>query len=123
MRVAVSGPRGKSCPPATFVLQALRDAPYQFSGLLHGGATGVDAIAEWWAKCVGVFQVTCVSAEWGKHGKSAGPIRNRKMLEEADALVAIARTDRPTPGTYDCIQEAWRRGLPMFLVFWHGDGS
>lgn len=54
--------------------------------IIEGGATGADTIAGWWA---GVNQVTrtTVPANWKKHGKSAGPIRNQAMLALRPDLV------------------------------------
>jgi hypothetical protein len=50
-------------------------------------------------------------ADWDKHGKAAGPIRNREMAENADALVAF--WDGGSPGTKNMIEEAEKRGLPV----------
>lgn len=57
--------------------------------LVHGGATGADALANIWAFENGV-PVKRFPAEWDKHGRSAGPIRNRKMFEESAPDVVVA---------------------------------
>ncbi|WP_370587898.1 SLOG family protein [Synechococcus sp. RS9909] len=56
--------------------------------LLHGGARGADAaIARaahqlGWPSCV-------MQAEWQRHGRAAGPIRNRELLEQAIAQAVL----------------------------------
>ena len=56
--------------------------------IVSGGARGADSLGEEWATERGV-KVTKFEAEWGRHGRKAGPIRNRQMAEYADALVAF----------------------------------
>lgn len=53
-----------------------------------GGANGIDTCGEMWAKWQGI-PVTYFPANWDKHGKSAGPIRNRDMAKYGDALLLI----------------------------------
>jgi hypothetical protein len=57
-------------------------------------------------------------ADWKKHGKSAGPIRNRDMIQNAATLaryghevVVFAFPRGPSPGTRNCVREAVRAGL------------
>lgn len=52
-------------------------------------------------------------ADWGKHGKAAGPIRNSKMIADADALVAF--WDGKSRGTRDCILQAAGK-IPVLIV-------
>jgi hypothetical protein len=55
---------------------------------VSGGAEGVDTIAIEWAKA-NHLPVNVFPADWSKHGKSAGPIRNAEMAKYADALICI----------------------------------
>lgn len=55
-----------------------------------------------------------VPADWQKHGKAAGPIRNSQMAEMGDALIAI--WDGRSRGTKDMIDKARRRGLRVAVV-------
>jgi hypothetical protein len=48
-------------------------------------------------------------ADWDKHGKAAGPIRNQQMAQEADGLIAF--WDGKSRGTKDMIQKALNYGL------------
>ena len=74
-----------------------------------GCAQGIDAIVR--AECPGV---TVYEAEWGKYGKNAGPLRNRKMLEGAHRLVAF--WDGRSRGTLDCISQAVELGTDVRIV-------
>lgn len=50
--------------------------------VIEGGAKGADRIAGAWAANARTEQVGWVrfNADWSKHGKAAGPLRNQEML-------------------------------------------
>lgn len=48
--------------------------------VVHGDARGADAYADLVAKNQG-WEIDPFYAEWVKHGKAAGPIRNQQMLD------------------------------------------
>jgi len=48
--------------------------------VLSGGATGADTLALEWAIENGVFFIA-QPADWKRHGRAAGPIRNQAMLD------------------------------------------
>ena len=54
--------------------------------LLHGAAAGADACANAWAMAKRVVGASVgihrYHAEWRKHGRAAGPLRNQRMIEE-----------------------------------------
>lgn len=52
-------------------------------------------------------------ADWEKYGKATGPIRNRKMAEYANALLAF---DKGTKGTRNMIQMARKYHLRGIIV-------
>ncbi|WP_457767493.1 SLOG family protein [Cyanobium sp. ULC082] len=52
--------------------------------LLHGGARGADAAIARAAHQLG-WSALVMPAEWRRHGRAAGPIRNRDLLELAVA--------------------------------------
>ena len=62
------------------------------SVVIHGGAKGADSLADSWAYRNGVpAQPYPVSdAEWKRHGKRAGPMRNRWMLADGKPDIVIA---------------------------------
>lgn len=49
--------------------------------IIHGAAPGADNIGGYVAKQLG-FTVRSYPAQWEKHGKGAGPIRNQEMLDK-----------------------------------------
>ena len=57
--------------------------------IIHGAAKGADLMAEDWAKARQVPYVG-VPAQWDKHGKSAGPKRNKRMRDTMDPMACIA---------------------------------
>jgi len=48
--------------------------------VVTGGAKGADACAVAWARSSSL-KVTTFAADWSKHGRAAGPIRNRQMAK------------------------------------------
>jgi len=50
--------------------------------LFHGGARGADQDISAAADQLGWPQIACL-AGWPQHGRAAGPIRNRQMLERS----------------------------------------
>jgi hypothetical protein len=92
--------------------------------LIHGDCpTGADKIANDWAPSLG-FSAHPMPADWAKHGKAAGPIRNREMVQATIAIrnmnhgkaVCLAFWDGESRGTLNCIQEAIRVGLPVRII-------
>lgn len=65
----------------------LDDANIEF--LIVGGAKGADTLAEEWAQSRGVVFAR-YTADWNKHGKAAGFIRNREMLAGLKAVKTFA---------------------------------
>ncbi len=73
--------------------------------------TGADRFAREWAVNMGVKLTRC-PARWDLHGKRAGPIRNRQMLElKPDGVVAFPGGR----GTQDMITAATEAGFPVYL--------
>lgn len=56
--------------------------------IVSGGAKGIDSCAKEFAMEHGLGYKE-FPADWDKHGKAAGPIRNREMADYADALLLI----------------------------------
>ena len=93
--------------------------------VLHGGARGADAAIGRAAGQLGWCSLA-MPAQWQQHGRAAGPIRNRKLLQQA-----IARAEAHTfpgslasvlvvafpggPGTASLVQQA-RRMAPRSPV-------
>lgn len=57
--------------------------------IISGMSTGADSIAVDWAAC-NWCKVDEYPADWDKHGRAAGPIRNKKMLLEGRPDLVVA---------------------------------
>ena len=110
MKVIIAGSRQINDP--ALVEAAVAKSGFEIGEVVSGGARGVDALAERWGKAQGV-PVRVFKADWEKHGRAAGPIRNRAMADYADALIAI--WDGQSRGTANMISEAKTRGLSMYV--------
>lgn len=110
MRVIVAGTR--TITDAALVVRALERSGFDVATLIHGGARGVDELAGEWAATRGI-PTEIYRADWFAYGKAAGPMRNRRMAEVGEALVAV--WDGVSPGTYDMIRQATDRGLKIHV--------
>lgn len=81
--------------------------------VLCGCATGADEFGRRWAVANGI-PVRKFPADWDRFGKSAGPIRNRKMTVYADRLIAF--WDGKSLGTKNMIDVATKRGLRVTVI-------
>jgi hypothetical protein len=81
--------------------------------VFSGTCRGIDMLGECWAKAAGI-PVRRFPADWGTHGKAAGPRRNAEMVAEADALVAIMHHD--SRGTRGCITKAQSKVIPCAVL-------
>lgn len=79
--------------------------------VVSGAAPGVDTRAVEWAKTKGI-PYKLFPADWNKHGRPAGPIRNEKMVKYADALIVFMRF--AGPGTRSIIRIARRNNIPIY---------
>jgi hypothetical protein len=78
--------------------------------LIHGGARGADNLAGAWAMARKI-PVRVYPVNWKKYGRSAGPIRNQQMLEDARPDLVIAFPGRK--GTADMVRRALIAGVPV----------
>jgi hypothetical protein len=96
------------------VWNALCACPWtnEISCVISGCAQGADNIGASWAnwKSLPVIEMP---ADWKTHGRSAGMIRNKDMLDQADALLAI--WDGHSPGTKNMISIAKKKGIKCFV--------
>lgn len=81
--------------------------------VVHGAATqreSADAMAGEWGKRMAIT-VLRFPAEWEKHGKAAGPIRNQRMLDETKPDLVIAFPGGR--GTADMVVRATNAGVKV----------
>jgi hypothetical protein len=82
--------------------------------VITGGARGVDRLAHAAAERFGL-QTEVIRADWDRHGKRAGYLRNVEMLNrEPDRVIAF--WDGKSKGTQHTITEARRRQIPVEVI-------
>lgn len=119
MRVIIAGGREvKIDRGVELVKEAIAASGFEITEIVNGGANGIDAAARkyWHNRFDGKipeFPLRTMSADWNKYGKSAGPIRNREMARNADALIAI--WDGQSRGTKNMIETAQEFGLTVYV--------
>lgn len=78
--------------------------------IIQGGATGADALARRW--CVQWrYPYMHFPADWKKHGKAAGPIRNQRMIDEGKPDLVVAFPGGR--GTEDMVRRAEAAGIKV----------
>ncbi len=76
--------------------------------------TGADMLAREYAEERCLMLPYDYAADWDKHGKAAGPIRNSAMVYIADACVAF--WDGKSTGTLDTINKSKAKGIPTRVL-------
>lgn len=113
MKTIIAGMRDFHHYPT--LLRAVKLCPWYISTVVSGGATGVDKLGELFATDhdlpIQSFPVT--REQWNEFGKKAGPMRNRQMAENAEALLAI--WDGKSRGTKNMIETAQAKGLHVHV--------
>ena len=93
--IAAGGGRDLAWPHQRIAAELLARSGSRLVHLvLHGGARGADAAIGRAANQLG-WSSAVMPAQWERHGRAAGPIRNRELLEQAVAR-AVAHT---SPGS------------------------
>lgn len=90
--------------------------------IIEGDAPGADKIAGDWAKR-NLLEKNhlCFPADWKKHGRAAGAIRNKQMLDEGKPDVVVAFKDEfdfflQKGGTENMIEQANNAGIPCYVM-------
>jgi hypothetical protein len=81
--------------------------------LIQGGAPGADFMASEFAKWMGI-PVQTFPADWDRYGKSAGPRRNKQMLDEGKPDLVVAFEGGK--GTANMVEQAKAAGINIFMA-------
>ena len=79
--------------------------------LIEGGARGADRLCREWAIARGIPYET-MNAEWDRHGRAAGLIRNGQMLDRCPRILVAFPGGR---GTDNCCNQAAERRIPVYF--------
>jgi hypothetical protein len=101
MRVIIAGSR--HITDSSLLEEAIKESGFEIDLVLCGEARGVDTMGKEWANRNGI-EVESYEAEWGKYRLAAGPIRNKKMAKNADALILL--WDGKSGGSANMLREA-----------------
>lgn len=112
MKVVIAGSR--NIKDYKLVVDTIKNSGYTITEVVSGCATGVDRLGEQWAIANNV-PVKEMPADWNRFGKRAGPERNRRMAEYADAAIII--WDGVSNGTKNMINEMKRVKKPHYVGF------
>jgi len=112
MRVIVCGDRNWS--DHKVMLRELKKLPAG-AIIVEGGCRGADLMAASIAKELGLI-VEEHPAKWGQYGRSAGPIRNREMMDAgAELVLAFHKDFEHSRGTKDMITVARAKGVATYI--------
>lgn len=81
--------------------------------LIEGGAPGADFMARKFAEWMKIPTRT-FEADWDRHGRAAGPIRNKQMLDEGKPDLVVAFEGGK--GTANMVSQATRAGVKVLIA-------
>ena len=84
--------------------------------LVSGGAKGADRLAEEWALSLGI-KTEIYIPDWNLYGNSAGFIRNKLIINSADATIAF--WDGTSKGTKSSIDYAKKLNKPVKIIYYN----
>jgi hypothetical protein len=106
---------------ASLILRGLKsyDREHGPEGLyvVHGCAPGLDTVVDKEGDYLGM-DVRGYPADWERHGKAAGPIRNREMLDKTNPKIIFCFHDEPvaSKGTRDMAMLGLTAGKTVYLI-------
>jgi len=112
-RVLVCGGRYFNDDEKVFSILNNYSQDHDFTALIHGAAKGADSAAGRWANLSSIKEIS-FPANWKKFGKSAGPIRNQRMIDEGkpDLVIAFAGGR----GTANMVNAARQAGIEVVEI-------
>jgi hypothetical protein len=113
MRILVCG--GRAFADCEFVCRELSrlHGLHRFTTAITGGAVGVDTFAHDWAAGMGL-STEVYRADWERFGRAAGPIRNKRMLDEGRPDLVVAFPGGR--GTRNMVSQARFAGVEVMVI-------
>ena len=118
MRIVIAGSRGfEDYALLEQTLEHILDKQIEPVELVSGHAKGADLLAERYAK-ENKLPIHIIKPDWKTYGRSAGPIRNRQMLDYAkeESPLVVAFWDGQSKGTRNTIETARSLGIAIEIV-------
>jgi hypothetical protein len=112
-RVLVCGGRDYSNQDALFAKLDEIDEKRNITLIISGCAHGADSLAIQWTRKLDLL-VAFFPADWKRYGKSAGPIRNQRMIDEGKPDLVVAFPGGV--GTADMVRRAEIAGIQVEKV-------
>ena len=109
MRVLVCGGRDFNDREFVDIVLSRIHAETPITVIITGMARGADRLGSLWGHDRELRVIDFV-ADWERHGKAAGPIRNQRMLDEGKPDMVVAFPGGR--GTADMVDRARRAGIP-----------
>lgn len=118
MRVLVCGGRDYSdydtvCKTLDEIINLPFEEAYTKVVIIHGMARGADALADKYA-VNRYIPVESYPADWEKHGRAAGHVRNKQMLDEGKPDLVIAFPGGK--GTANMVEQAQKAGIKVVQI-------
>lgn len=114
MKVIIAGSRHMPFSAYPLIQQAVDKSGFAVTEVVCGLAKGADTYGAKWAYHAGIPRKN-FPADWEKHGKGAGPIRNGEMADYADALIVFIWDG--SRGSANMLKQMQDRGKPVFVVY------
>ena len=111
MRLAIIGSR--SFNDYNLVNQTLSPYKSKITKVISGGARGADKLGEYWA-IENKIDKLIFYADWDKHGKAAGFIRNKDIIDNCDCCIAF--WDGKSKGTAHSISLCEKQNKPYKII-------
>lgn len=111
MRVLICGGRNPSSEVCDAVWNWVMENCESGDVVIHGAARGVDEQAMIAAQTLPGVKHLPFAADWNKHGRAAGPIRNKRMLDEGKPDFVVAFPGGR--GTDNMISQAHAAGVEV----------
>ena len=116
IKLIVAG--GRDCTDEQVLFRALKKFPElsEPDEIVCGMAKGADYLGFNWATCLDI-PIAKFPADWNRHGRKAGPLRNIEMGDYADVLLAL--WDGKSRGTKHMIEYMRKLNKPVFIYYYN----
>lgn len=112
MKIVIAGSRDITSQDLIDRYADILDDKYDITHVISGRAKGVDTCGETWANKHNK-DIIYFPADWDKHGKKAGILRNLEMLKQADIILVIMHND--SRGSTHMASIAQTSGKPTYV--------